>query len=153
MVCILNCCKLVYRMLSLGNGGAASGADDFLPLLIIVLIQANPPALQSNIQYFTLSLISLYLYFLLLPSSCLGTVPIRHSLSFASPFSSFSFPLPFSYPFLRLPFTSLLYTPSSFSPSFLFFCIIGTGTDIRNEKDSSEGTEIHLSYLKKLDTI
>jgi Rab5 GDP/GTP exchange factor len=51
LVTILNCCKIVYKMLSLGSSAPTSaGADDFLPLLIIVLIRANPPHLQSNIQ-------------------------------------------------------------------------------------------------------
>ena len=51
LVCIRNCSKVVYKMLESAAGhGLAAGADDFLPLLIIVLIRANPANLQSNIQ-------------------------------------------------------------------------------------------------------
>ena len=49
LVCILNCCKLLYT--SLQQGGSPAGADDFLPLLIYTVIKASPPHLHSNIQY------------------------------------------------------------------------------------------------------
>jgi len=51
LVCIRNCSKVIYKLLSTGGEGSKSGADDFLPVLIIILIHANPPNLQSNIQY------------------------------------------------------------------------------------------------------
>lgn len=50
LVCIRNCSKVIYKLLSTGGEGSKSGADDFLPVLIIILIHANPPNLQSNIQ-------------------------------------------------------------------------------------------------------
>jgi hypothetical protein len=49
LVCILNCCKILYN--SLQNGASPAGADDFLPLLIYAVIKAAPPRLHSNIQY------------------------------------------------------------------------------------------------------
>lgn len=51
LVCIKNCSKVIYKILASCTNGTPSGADDFLPLLIIILIKANPPSLQSNIQY------------------------------------------------------------------------------------------------------
>lgn len=48
LICILNCCRVVYRMLS---SGQESGADDFLPVLLIVVIRASPAHLHSNTQY------------------------------------------------------------------------------------------------------
>ena len=65
MVCVLNCCKIIYSTCATAVWGAAvtdcdadvlnqsgdiSGADDFLPILIYVVIKANPAQLQSNIQ-------------------------------------------------------------------------------------------------------
>ena len=52
LICVRNCSKVIYKMLEAAAGqGSTSGADDFLPVLIIVLIRANPANLQSNIQY------------------------------------------------------------------------------------------------------
>ncbi|KAJ9051783.1 hypothetical protein DSO57_1001541 [Entomophthora muscae] len=52
MICILNCCKLLFKLLrkNESNGG---GADSFLPLLIFTILKANPPKLISNLQYIT----------------------------------------------------------------------------------------------------
>jgi len=61
LVCVLNACRIVGDALAAGGGvggGAASpsspqasGADDFLPLLILALIRASPPRLASNLEY------------------------------------------------------------------------------------------------------
>ncbi|CAJ0648723.1 7330_t:CDS:10 [Entrophospora sp. SA101] len=40
LICILNCCKGIYE-----------GADKFLPVLIFVILKANPEHLMSNVQY------------------------------------------------------------------------------------------------------
>ncbi|PIA15585.1 hypothetical protein COEREDRAFT_81914 [Coemansia reversa NRRL 1564] len=53
VICILNCCTVVYALLRNSGSTDAVGADRFLPLLIYVVITANPPRLVSNIQYIT----------------------------------------------------------------------------------------------------
>ncbi|KAJ2851834.1 hypothetical protein IWW36_000795 [Coemansia brasiliensis] len=54
-ICILNCCTVIYALLrnAQTDGSEDIGADRFLPLLIFVVITANPPRLVSNIQYIT----------------------------------------------------------------------------------------------------
>mmetsp|Transcript_13333 Transcript_13333/g.20568 ORF Transcript_13333/g.20568 Transcript_13333/m.20568 type:complete len:576 (-) Transcript_13333:83-1810(-) len=54
MVCIMNCCKVIYKMLNSITSSSnmeAAGADDFLPMLIYVLIRSKVPSLHSNTQY------------------------------------------------------------------------------------------------------
>ena len=54
MVSIMNCCKVIYKMLNSITASSnldAAGADDFLPMLIYVLIRSKVPALHSNTQY------------------------------------------------------------------------------------------------------
>ncbi|TTB27308.1 GTPase-activating protein and VPS9 domain-containing protein 1 [Bagarius yarrelli] len=45
--CILRMCSTIMNLLSLANEDAVPGADDFLPVLVFVLIKANPPTLPS----------------------------------------------------------------------------------------------------------
>eukprot|EP01103_Thecamoeba_quadrilineata_P018576 TRINITY_DN711_c2_g1_i1.p1 TRINITY_DN711_c2_g1~~TRINITY_DN711_c2_g1_i1.p1 ORF type:complete len:578 (-),score=122.39 TRINITY_DN711_c2_g1_i1:88-1821(-) len=49
--CIFKCCKSIYQYINSNNFGNPAGADEFLPVLIIVLLRTNPPHLHSNIQY------------------------------------------------------------------------------------------------------
>ncbi|KAI7906573.1 uncharacterized protein BX663DRAFT_496977 [Cokeromyces recurvatus] len=49
LICILNCCKVIFGLIKHVEGDA--GADKFLPILIYVVIRANPPKLVSNVQY------------------------------------------------------------------------------------------------------
>lgn len=49
LVCILNCCRVISNVLSVSAEGA--GADDFLPILIYVVITAVPPQLESNLAF------------------------------------------------------------------------------------------------------
>ena len=50
LVCILNCCRVISNLLSV-SAGEGAGADDFLPILIYVLILAAPPQLESNLAF------------------------------------------------------------------------------------------------------
>ncbi|KAI7851596.1 hypothetical protein BDC45DRAFT_486285, partial [Circinella umbellata] len=49
LICILNCCKVIFGLIKHVDG--EGGADKFLPILIYVVLRANPPRLVSNVQY------------------------------------------------------------------------------------------------------
>ncbi|KAK3809632.1 MAG: hypothetical protein JOS17DRAFT_765067 [Linnemannia elongata] len=50
VICILNCCKFIFTLIRRSEGNS-KGADTFLPILIYVVLQSNPPNLVSNVQY------------------------------------------------------------------------------------------------------
>ncbi|KAL8771124.1 MAG: hypothetical protein Q9209_003295 [Squamulea sp. 1 TL-2023] len=50
VVCVLNCCKVIFGYLSTSKSSDTS-ADSFVPLLIYVVLRANPEHLVSNVQY------------------------------------------------------------------------------------------------------
>jgi hypothetical protein len=50
VICILNCCKVIFGLLK-NSKSADTSADSFVPLLIYVVLHANPGNLVSNIQY------------------------------------------------------------------------------------------------------
>lgn len=50
VICVLNCCKVIFGLLKNAKSSDTS-ADSFIPLLIYVVLQANPENLVSNIQY------------------------------------------------------------------------------------------------------
>ncbi|KAJ5899106.1 hypothetical protein N7495_003850 [Penicillium taxi] len=50
VICILNCCKVIFGLLK-NSKKADTSADSFVPLLIYVVLRANPDHLISNIQY------------------------------------------------------------------------------------------------------
>lgn len=49
IICVLNCCKVIFGLLK--HSKSDSSADSFMPLLIYVVLQANPDHLVSNVQY------------------------------------------------------------------------------------------------------
>ncbi|KIV99214.1 uncharacterized protein PV09_09078 [Verruconis gallopava] len=49
VICILNCCKVIFGFLR--NSSSDQSADSFIPLLIYVVLHANPENLVSNVQY------------------------------------------------------------------------------------------------------
>ncbi|CEM33556.1 unnamed protein product [Vitrella brassicaformis CCMP3155] len=56
LVCILNTCMVITNVIQDANTHSSGrttppGADDFLPVLIYVLVKANPPNLHSNVEY------------------------------------------------------------------------------------------------------
>lgn len=54
MICILNCCKVIFglirHMAGHGAGAEATSADAFVPILIYVVLKANPENLWSNVE-------------------------------------------------------------------------------------------------------
>uniref|UniRef100_A0A7S1KTD5 VPS9 domain-containing protein n=1 Tax=Percolomonas cosmopolitus TaxID=63605 RepID=A0A7S1KTD5_9EUKA len=51
MICISNCCRILFNILQRINPEESAGADVFLPVLLYLVLQANPPCLHSNIKY------------------------------------------------------------------------------------------------------
>ncbi|XP_056011330.1 GTPase-activating protein and VPS9 domain-containing protein 1-like isoform X6 [Ostrea edulis] len=49
--CVFRCATTIMNLLSMANEKAVPAADDFIPVLIFVIIKANPPCLLSTIQY------------------------------------------------------------------------------------------------------
>ncbi|KAF2645180.1 hypothetical protein P280DRAFT_465090 [Massarina eburnea CBS 473.64] len=49
VICILNCCKVIFGYLRTSSSDMS--ADAFVPLLIYTVLQANPDHLVSNVQY------------------------------------------------------------------------------------------------------
>ncbi|VDN06515.1 unnamed protein product [Thelazia callipaeda] len=51
IACIVRCCETIENLIILASERGTASADDITPVLVYVLIQANPVALLSNIQY------------------------------------------------------------------------------------------------------
>ncbi|KAL8795254.1 MAG: hypothetical protein Q9195_002265 [Heterodermia aff. obscurata] len=50
VICVLNCCKVIFGLLR-NTKTSDTSADSFVPLLIYVVLHANPDHLVSNVQY------------------------------------------------------------------------------------------------------
>lgn len=48
-ICLLNCCKVIFGLIR--HLDTEEGADAFMPLLILVVLRANPPNLVSNLEF------------------------------------------------------------------------------------------------------
>ncbi|MBE7181916.1 MAG: hypothetical protein INR71_12050, partial [Terriglobus roseus] len=51
VICILNCCKVIFGFLRNASPSSDQSADSFIPLMIYVVLRANPDHLVSNVQY------------------------------------------------------------------------------------------------------
>ncbi|OSX64362.1 hypothetical protein POSPLADRAFT_1079301, partial [Postia placenta MAD-698-R-SB12] len=49
LICILNCCKVIFGLIR--HLRKEEGADTFIPVLIYVVLKANPPHLLSNVEF------------------------------------------------------------------------------------------------------
>ncbi len=49
MICILNCCKVIFGLIRHAMGNEA-GADAFVPILIFVVLRASPDCMLSNVE-------------------------------------------------------------------------------------------------------
>ncbi|KAI0072286.1 hypothetical protein K474DRAFT_1651205 [Panus rudis PR-1116 ss-1] len=49
LICILNCCKVIFGLIR--HLRKEEGADTFLPILIYVVLKANPEHLLSNVEF------------------------------------------------------------------------------------------------------
>ncbi|KAF9565870.1 hypothetical protein CPC08DRAFT_704305 [Agrocybe pediades] len=49
LICILNCCKVIFGLIR--HLHAEEGADAFVPILIFVVLKANPEHLLSNVEF------------------------------------------------------------------------------------------------------
>lgn len=41
--CVVSCCKVLIGLLQLAKCGDPPGADDMFPVIVYVLLKANPP--------------------------------------------------------------------------------------------------------------
>jgi hypothetical protein len=53
MACLLKSCKAIFEMLAVSAPDKPASADEFLPCLIYICLKANPPRIQSNINFIT----------------------------------------------------------------------------------------------------
>ena len=49
--CVSRCSQIIMNLLSMSSGKSVPAADDFVPVMVFVLIMANPPSLLSTVQY------------------------------------------------------------------------------------------------------
>jgi len=51
LVALIKCFQMLYKAIEKTNTGQSVGADELLPLLIYIMIKANPPCLHSNVHF------------------------------------------------------------------------------------------------------
>ncbi|CAI2355544.1 unnamed protein product [Caenorhabditis sp. 36 PRJEB53466] len=49
--CIVRCCDVINNLIALSSKNAVASADDLTPVLVFVIIKANPRSLLSNLQF------------------------------------------------------------------------------------------------------
>lgn len=49
--CVVRCCNIIMNLLSFASDRSVPAADDLIPVLVFVLIKANPLSLLSTVQY------------------------------------------------------------------------------------------------------
>ncbi|VDK49461.1 unnamed protein product [Anisakis simplex] len=49
--CLVRCSKMIFEALKESRSGAPASADEYLPVLIYVLLKGNPPLIQSNVKF------------------------------------------------------------------------------------------------------
>uniref|UniRef100_A0A915PXJ8 Rab5 GDP/GTP exchange factor n=1 Tax=Setaria digitata TaxID=48799 RepID=A0A915PXJ8_9BILA len=49
--CLVRCSKMIFEALKESRSGAPAGADEYLPVLIYVILKGNPPLIQSNVKF------------------------------------------------------------------------------------------------------
>uniref|UniRef100_A0A1B6E0D7 Receptor-mediated endocytosis protein 6 homolog n=1 Tax=Clastoptera arizonana TaxID=38151 RepID=A0A1B6E0D7_9HEMI len=49
--CVFRCCTTIMNLLSLAFDSGVPAADDLVPVLVYVILKANPPSLLSTVQY------------------------------------------------------------------------------------------------------
>ena len=51
MACITRCCETIENLIVLSSNRVTASADNILPILVFVIIKANPAGLLSNLQF------------------------------------------------------------------------------------------------------
>ena len=51
VACVVRCSQTIMNLLSLASSKSVPAADDFVPVMVFVIIMANPPSLLSTVQY------------------------------------------------------------------------------------------------------
>lgn len=51
VLCVLRCCNTIMHLLRCCSNSGPPGADDVFPVLLYVLVKANPISLLSTIQF------------------------------------------------------------------------------------------------------
>jgi len=50
VACVVRCSQTIMNLLSIASTKSVPAADDFVPVMVFVIIKANPPSLLSTVQ-------------------------------------------------------------------------------------------------------